>query len=173
MWGFIPTEVDICTLLLMLGPAKARASCERDLPGRSNRCRRLLRLNAIRNRRLGQLPAAVFISSSPMCQLYSPATPRGFIRVGLRAAISLFSDLLNDRQTEQVKRELKWLTGEFGPARELDVFQTRRPEGSKDEDGRAPRAPSAMLPATIPGRLHCRYASARISAPAGITPVST
>jgi triphosphatase len=40
----------------------------------------------------------------------------------LRAAISLFSELLNDPQTKRVKRELKWLTSEFGPARELDVF---------------------------------------------------
>jgi CHAD domain-containing protein len=40
----------------------------------------------------------------------------------LRSAISLFSELLNDPQTKRVKRELKWLTSEFGPARELDVF---------------------------------------------------
>jgi triphosphatase len=40
----------------------------------------------------------------------------------LRAAISLFSKLLRDKQTDSIKRELKWLTGEFGPARETDVF---------------------------------------------------
>jgi inorganic triphosphatase YgiF len=40
----------------------------------------------------------------------------------LRAAISLFSEMLNDPQTKRVKRALKWLTSEFGPARELDVF---------------------------------------------------
>src|SRR5262249_14027784 len=39
----------------------------------------------------------------------------------LRAAISLFSELLNDPQTKRVKRELEWLTSEFCPARELDV----------------------------------------------------
>jgi inorganic triphosphatase YgiF len=43
----------------------------------------------------------------------------------LRSAISLFSALLNDKQTEEIKREFKWVTGEFGPARELDVFLTR------------------------------------------------
>jgi triphosphatase len=42
----------------------------------------------------------------------------------LRAAISLFSELLKGGQTERVKGELKWLTGEFGPARELDVLMT-------------------------------------------------
>jgi inorganic triphosphatase YgiF len=40
----------------------------------------------------------------------------------LRVAISLFSGLLRDKQTDGIKRELKWLTGEFGPAREADVF---------------------------------------------------
>ena len=47
------------------------------------------------------------------------------MRVGLRrlrAAISLFSNLLGDQQTEGVKAELKWLTGELAPARDLDVY---------------------------------------------------
>jgi inorganic triphosphatase YgiF len=43
----------------------------------------------------------------------------------LRSAISLFSALLDDEETERIKSELKWVTGEFGPARELDVFLTR------------------------------------------------
>ena len=43
----------------------------------------------------------------------------------LRAAISLFSDMLHNKQTDAMKRELKWLTGEFGPAREADVFVER------------------------------------------------
>jgi triphosphatase len=48
-------------------------------------------------------------------------------RVGprrLRTAISLFSPMLEDAQTEALKRELKWITGELGPARELEVFLT-------------------------------------------------
>ena len=47
------------------------------------------------------------------------------MRVGLRrlrAAISLFSKLLGDEETERVKSELKWLTGELAPARDLDVY---------------------------------------------------
>jgi inorganic triphosphatase YgiF len=43
----------------------------------------------------------------------------------LRAAISLFSDMLADTQTDTVKSELKWIAGELGPARELDVFSKR------------------------------------------------
>jgi inorganic triphosphatase YgiF len=64
------------------------------------------------------------------------------MRVGLRrlrAAISLFSALLDDAQTETIKAELKWLTGELGPARELDVLiarvikpMQRRPSGWDD-----------------------------------------
>jgi len=50
------------------------------------------------------------------------------MRVGLRrlrAAISLFADILPDPQTAVLKDELKWLTGELGPARELEVLVTR------------------------------------------------
>jgi triphosphatase len=43
----------------------------------------------------------------------------------LRTAISLFSTMLRGKQTDVIKRELKWLTGEFGPAREMDVFIER------------------------------------------------
>jgi triphosphatase len=43
----------------------------------------------------------------------------------LRAAISLFSTMLQGKQADGIKRELKWLTGEFGPAREMDVFIER------------------------------------------------
>jgi triphosphatase len=49
------------------------------------------------------------------------------MRVGLRrlrAAISLFSDILEERETEAIKSKLKWLTEELGPAREFQVFLT-------------------------------------------------
>ncbi len=54
------------------------------------------------------------------------ADPEGVhqMRVGLRrlrAAMSLFSVLLRDPQTAAIKTELKWLAGELGPARELEV----------------------------------------------------
>lgn len=47
------------------------------------------------------------------------------MRVGLRrlrAALSFFKELLANAETETIKRKLKWLTGELGPARDLDVF---------------------------------------------------
>jgi inorganic triphosphatase YgiF len=49
------------------------------------------------------------------------------MRVGLRrlrAAMAVFSDLLDDEQTARIRRELKWLTNELGPARDLDVYVT-------------------------------------------------
>ncbi|HLH92934.1 MAG TPA: CHAD domain-containing protein [Xanthobacteraceae bacterium] len=49
------------------------------------------------------------------------------MRVGLRrlrAAIAVFSDLLDDDETARIKAELKWLTAELGPARDLDVYVT-------------------------------------------------
>jgi CHAD domain-containing protein len=49
------------------------------------------------------------------------------MRVGLRrlrAAISLFSKLFGDKQTEQIKSELNWLRRrELSPARDLDVYE--------------------------------------------------
>jgi inorganic triphosphatase YgiF len=50
------------------------------------------------------------------------------MRVGLRrlrAAMSLFAELLRDSQSAAIKTELKWLTNELGPARELDVLVNR------------------------------------------------
>ena len=50
------------------------------------------------------------------------------MRIGLRrlrAAISLFSDMIVEAQSRTIKTELKWLTNELGPAREFDVFLTK------------------------------------------------
>jgi CHAD domain-containing protein len=47
------------------------------------------------------------------------------MRVGLRrlrAAISVFKELLRGPETEALERELKWLTEELGPARDMDVM---------------------------------------------------
>ncbi|MHC2334564.1 CYTH and CHAD domain-containing protein [Bradyrhizobium sp. USDA 4454] len=47
------------------------------------------------------------------------------MRVGmrrLRAAISLFDDVLPHADTARIKAGLKWLTAELAPAREIDVF---------------------------------------------------
>ena len=40
----------------------------------------------------------------------------------LRAAISLFSDVVNDDRINTIKTELKWLAQELGPARDLDTL---------------------------------------------------
>jgi triphosphatase len=47
------------------------------------------------------------------------------MRVGLRrfrAVISIFKGILQDRQSENIKTELKWLTEQLAPARDYDVF---------------------------------------------------
>jgi triphosphatase len=51
------------------------------------------------------------------------------MRVGLRrlrAAISLFKSFLPGSSTEKIKTELKWLTDELAPAREIDVLVEER-----------------------------------------------
>jgi len=53
------------------------------------------------------------------------------MRVGLRrlrAAISLFSQIQSGAKTEHIKAELKWLTKELAPAREIDVFLQEKVE---------------------------------------------
>jgi CHAD domain-containing protein len=47
------------------------------------------------------------------------------MRVGLRrvrAATSLFRDIINDSERDRIRQGLKWLAGSLGPARDLDVF---------------------------------------------------
>ena len=61
------------------------------------------------------------------------------MRVGLRrlrAAISLFSDILEQSATNEIKAELKWLTEELGPAREFEVFLTRVVAPARRHHGR-------------------------------------
>jgi CHAD domain-containing protein len=63
------------------------------------------------------------------------------MRVGirrLRTVISLFKDMLVGEQTEIMKSELKWLTGELGPARELDVFIKRVVQRAKNDHANGP-----------------------------------
>jgi triphosphatase len=57
------------------------------------------------------------------------------MRIGLRrlrAAISVFKDMLKGAETLAIKSELKWLTEELGPARELDVFMKRVNKAAKE-----------------------------------------
>lgn len=47
------------------------------------------------------------------------------MRIGLRrlrASIAIFADVVDDQSLQQIKGELKWITKELGPARDLDVF---------------------------------------------------
>lgn len=51
------------------------------------------------------------------------------MRVGLRrtrAAISVFGAVLPKAETERIKTDLKWLTNELAPAREIDVFVRKK-----------------------------------------------
>ncbi len=50
----------------------------------------------------------------------------------LRAAISLFADIVRASNTEALKNELKWITSEFGPAREMDVLWARADATAKE-----------------------------------------
>src|SRR5664280_3547682 len=40
----------------------------------------------------------------------------------LRAAISVFSNIVSDNRIDAIKNELRWLAREFGPARDLDTL---------------------------------------------------
>jgi inorganic triphosphatase YgiF len=76
----------------------------------------------------------------------SAADPDGVhqMRVGvrrLRAAMAVFSELLDGEQTEQIKRDLKWLAGKLGPVRDLDVFLKGKIEAFEGSD-----SPTAGLP---------------------------
>jgi inorganic triphosphatase YgiF len=47
------------------------------------------------------------------------------MRIGLRrlrTAISIFKDVVADSKRDHIKGELEWITGELGPARDLDVL---------------------------------------------------
>jgi triphosphatase len=60
----------------------------------------------------------------------------------LRAATSLFAAMLPDPQTNALKAEFKWITGELGPARELEVFLKRVVKPVAD---RKPHGPGVAL----------------------------
>ena len=67
------------------------------------------------------------------------------MRVGLRrlrTAMSLFGGLLQDPQSAAIKSELKWLTGELAPARDLDVLTKRVAIAVKKQHARWQGVPS-------------------------------
>lgn len=67
------------------------------------------------------------------------------LRVGLRrlrAAMTIFGKMLADREFERIKDELKWITNELGPARDLDVlhedvFSTKKRREGEDVEAAA------------------------------------
>jgi triphosphatase len=64
------------------------------------------------------------VANEPALRRHDPEAVHQ-MRIGirrLRAAISLFADMLAGEQTERMKGEFKWITEELAPARELDVF---------------------------------------------------
>ena len=68
------------------------------------------------------------------------------MRVGLRrlrAAISLFGDILPVAKTNRIKAELKWLSGKLAAAREIDVFVKEKIE-SLDDDAAPKRGVRAI-----------------------------
>jgi inorganic triphosphatase YgiF len=91
------------------------------------------------------------------------------MRVGvrrLRAAISLFSDVVSDGKLGRIKAELRWLTKALAPARNLDIFLAEMPrvprrfarsggEGFHDElAGRQARAHERAEHAVSSDRFH-------------------
>jgi len=63
----------------------------------------------------------------------------------LRAAMSLFTELLRDDGTQAIKNELKWIMGEFGPAREMDILTSRLAKASQSQLWSPNGAPMAAL----------------------------
>src|SRR3984893_4751894 len=61
----------------------------------------------------------------------------------LRAATSLFADMLLDPQTQEMNAEFKWISGELGPASELEVFSKR--VVTPDADGKPNEPEMAVL----------------------------
>ena len=65
----------------------------------------------------------IIANEAAMCLGHAEALHQ--MRIGLRrlrAAISIFADVIADKDLERIKAELKWITQELGPARDLDVF---------------------------------------------------
>jgi triphosphatase len=79
----------------------------------------------------------------------------------LRAAISLFADVVRDQQTEAIKNELKWITSEFGPAREMDVLWARADATSKETQELVADAELDGLPALEDELAHRRQRAFR------------
>jgi triphosphatase len=84
------------------------------------------------------------------------------MRVGLRrlrAAMSLFRELIEQPDAEHIKGELKWLTEQLAAARDLDVFLK---EGVKPIEQQEPEAREvATLANDLRGRRRTAFAHAK------------
>jgi hypothetical protein len=101
------------------------------------------------------------ISNQPAVQAGNPDGVHQ-MRIGLRrmrAAISIFTELLQDAETDRLKRELRWLTGRLGPARDLHLLA-----GKSGGRGRAIRRVCAGSPTSK------RAATWRLPAPGARSP---
>ena len=76
----------------------------------------------------------------------------------LRAAISLFSDVVSDDRVGTIKTELRWFARELGPARDLDVFliEVLKPLKNNTRTSRGSSASARCSPAGA-----CRAIGAR------------
>ena len=92
------------------------------------------------------------------------ADPEGVhqMRVGLRRLRTLtwlFKELIGGEQTERIKAEIKWLTGELGPARDLDVYVRSTIEPSKGTV--SPRQGVQELASELAARRATAFANAK------------
>jgi inorganic triphosphatase YgiF len=65
----------------------------------------------------------------------------------LRAAMTLFAEIIRASATEAIKAELMWITGEFAPAREMDVLWARADATTKEAQALVTEAELDGLPA--------------------------
>ena len=82
------------------------------------------------------------------------------MRVGLRrlrAVLSLFKPLIEGPEFEAIKQDLKWLSGELGPARDFDVFVAKTVAPMKKH----PPAGLAPLEADLKARRRKGFARAK------------
>jgi triphosphatase len=98
-------------------PPEAEKATRVDLNGRMT-CRQAFR--AIGQNCLRQ----IIVNERGMC--VGDANSLHQMRIGLRrmrAAIVAFEKMVADSEQNRIKAELKWITNELGPARDLDVFE--------------------------------------------------
>jgi triphosphatase len=118
----VPAQLDVKSKsergydLIEKTPVAAERACDPELtPGVSaGRAFTLIGRACLRHL-IANVPATIDRNSEALHQM------RVALR-RLRAAISLFSDVVSDDRIVTIKTELRWLAREFGPARDLDTL---------------------------------------------------